>query len=84
MDPTSSFSGLNLTLLPGNDWERPDPFEIEDDLDGEQETLLNEPDPKLDADLSVLEETLAGASKGVTEKTDSEYRGCALSVDWLF
>lgn len=82
MDPTVdldrlNLAGLNLALSPS--WERPENLEVEDDIDGEQDTLLPAPSSdELEVDLSTLEDTLAGMSKGVTEKTDSEYRGCVL------
>ena len=71
-----AFSGLHFILEPTAD-ARPEPNDIIDDLNGEQETI-----PDLTPDDAALSETLlsqwktsvTGASKGITEKTDAEYR----------
>lgn len=72
----STFAGLRSVLELTAD-ARPAPNDIIDDLNGEQETI---PDLTLDdvapseTLLSQWKTSVIGASKGITEKTDTEYR----------
>lgn len=73
------FAGVFRAISPVNDWEKPEEAEIEDDVEGEQETFV-EPDATTDEDqsdeakLSRLKAFLLNASKGVTDGTDEEYQ----------
>lgn len=85
----SDFSGLHRALNPTEEWEKPDQGEIDDDRDGEAETLpAQEPgdaapmiideveiDDEMDQDqMAELQSSLLNVSKGVTDGTDAEYR----------
>jgi hypothetical protein len=73
------FAGVFRAISPENDWEKPENAEIEDDVEGEQETFVG-PDATRDDDESgeakftQLKAFLLNASKGVTDGTDEEYR----------
>jgi hypothetical protein len=75
------FAGVFRAISPSNDWEKPDDVEIEDDVEGEQETFAG-PDATTDeeeteeAKVTRLKAFLLNASKGVTDRTDEEYRRC--------
>lgn len=66
------FPGLHTALNASNG---PPQEEIDDDIEGEQETLpdLTEEDRLPSTGISQWRETIAGASKGVTDKTDGDY-----------
>ena len=77
------FSGVLGAIQPVNEWEKPQQVEIENDVEGERETLPMAPGDlssedieKLPAgaDVSQLQASLLDASKGVTDGTDAEYR----------
>lgn len=70
---SSPFAGLLRVINPQDGEERPEALEVQDDLEGEQETLLAEEAPD-DPNLSDLHDVLLQASKGVTESTDSGYQ----------
>ena len=74
-----AFAGLHSVLNSTSDGSlRPEPDDITDDINGERETLpdLTPDDAPLDSDalISQWRTSVTGASKGVTEKTDAEYR----------
>lgn len=66
----------------------PVPEDIENDLEGEKETIpdLSPQDfvPDDSANISKWQETVTGASKGVTDKMDSQYQRYALSTYLCF
>jgi len=78
----NKFSGQILDVLAKQPGEKPLEEDINDDLEGERETIpnltaddledLNEKNPGPFA--SNWRASIASASKGVTEKTDSEYQ----------
>ena len=73
-----AFAGLHSVLNSTSDG-RPEPDDIIDDINGEQETLPDlTPDDATPSDSDTLisqwRTSVTGASKGVTEKTDAEYR----------
>lgn len=69
LDTNPNYKGLFDVLNPVNPEAKPAPGEIEDDIEGEQETI---PESTAFA-LPDLLKTLAEASKGVSDKTDREY-----------
>ena len=93
MSPPNSdkFSGHIRALLakqpPG---EKPLPEEIEDDIEGEKETIpnlteddLQHPDQSPGPFAANWRASITSASKGVTERTDSEYQRfviCSLRI----
>ena len=73
-----AFAGLHSVLNSTSDG-RPEPDDIIDDINGKQETLPDlTPDDATPSDSDTLisqwRTSVTGASKGVTEKTDAEYR----------
>jgi hypothetical protein len=86
------FAGVFQAISPSNDWEKHEALEIEDDVEGEQETFMG-PDATADEDENVagpnaaadegkvaqLKAVLLNASKGVIDHTDEEYRRCTPS-----
>jgi hypothetical protein len=73
-----AFAGLHSVLNSTPDG-RPERDDIIDDINGEQETLPDlTPDDATPSDSDTLisqwRTSVTGASKGVTEKTDAEYR----------
>lgn len=64
-----AFAGLAQVFEP-NTSSQVDKEEIEDDISGEQETVL----PPSSNQTELLEEAVLQASKGVGDGTDSEYR----------
>lgn len=70
----SSYAGLNSVLFKN----KPHPEDVENDLDGEKETIpdLSSEDipPSENPTVFLWRKTISGASKGVSEKTDSEYQ----------
>jgi hypothetical protein len=73
----SSFAGLHSVLDLLTPDARPAPNNIIDDLNGEQETIPDlTPDDVAPSEtlLSQWKTSVNGASKGITEKTDTEYR----------
>jgi hypothetical protein len=83
----NEFSGHIRAVLASQPSEKPLEEDINDDLDGEQETLpplttddLQEAiegiDPPPGPYAATWRASVASASKGVTEKTDSEYQRC--------
>ena len=83
------FSGHIRALLAKQPGEKPLQEDIDDDIEGEKETIpnLTEDDLQPASDLNPgpfaanWRASITSASKGVTEKTDSEYQR---SVIWLF
>jgi hypothetical protein len=78
----NQFSGCLLAVLAKQPGEKPLEEDVNDDLEGERETIpnltaddledLNDENPGPFA--STWQASIASASKGVTEKTDSEYQ----------
>jgi hypothetical protein len=79
---STEFPGLLQAISPPEDWEKPEQLEVDDDLEGEQQTLLGAVPEDIkaeepgtgDAQMSDLHDVLLQASKGVTEGTDSGYQ----------
>jgi hypothetical protein len=77
-----NFAGVLNAVEPIEEWEKPTPREIEDDVDGEQEALGlptdtnddHEQDSDVVEDFQQLQSTLQEASKGVSEGTHNEYK----------
>jgi len=76
-----AFAGLHKVLNTGS--ELPCREDIDDDIEGEQETIpdlhaedleASEEDDKEANLVSQWRESITGASKGVTDKTDGEYQ----------
>jgi hypothetical protein len=73
------FAGVFQAISPENDWEKPEQEEIDDDIEGEQETFVC-PDATKDegeseeAKVKRLKAFILNASKGVSDGTDEEYR----------
>lgn len=65
------YRGLLSVLDPNNKYEQPAAGAIQDDIEGEQETIPNSDSAPIS--IPGLMKTLAEASKGVSEKTDGEY-----------
>jgi hypothetical protein len=71
------FSGVFEAISPWDDWGKPAEGEVEDDVEGEQETMV-EPDfitSQTDSEevrMARLKAFLLNASKGVTDGTDEE------------
>jgi hypothetical protein len=65
------FAGLLKTVGPSADGHKVDLIEVEDDVEGEQETL-----PDNEGPLQILDvlNTVGEASRAVKDKTDAEYR----------
>lgn len=75
-DQRPDLAGLFESINPTNHKEKPGTFDVEDDLEGEQETLPG-PDSEVAQDAMQLDElltTIGEASKGVSEATDADYR----------
>jgi len=82
--PTSNlnaFSGQIRALLAKQPGEKPLQEEIDDDIEGEKETIpnlteddLREQDQSPGPFAAKWRASITSASKGVTEKTDSEYQ----------
>jgi len=85
--PTSNpnqFSGHIRALLAKQPGEKPLPEEVDDDIEGEKETIpaLTEDDLQQPDEVDQIpgpfaatwRASITSASKGVTEKTDSEYQ----------
>ena len=78
----NQFSGCILVILAKQPGEKPLEEDVNNDLEGERETIpnlmaddledLNDENPGPFA--STWRASIASASKGVTEKTDSEYQ----------
>lgn len=67
----ATLAGLLKTVGSSADGHKVDSFEVQDDIEGEQETLPdNEGSPQI---LDVLN-TVGEVSKAVKDKTDAEYR----------
>jgi hypothetical protein len=82
----SKSPGVYQALNPPNAQDRPEELEITDDLEGEQETQLDTTleDEDGDTHMSDMRDALLQASKGVTEKTDSEYQRWEDPITCLF
>ena len=75
----SAFKGIHDLLT--NEFQRPHQEDIDDDLEGEKETLAELTDDEMVAERertkrlsSQWRESVNEASKGVTEKTDAGYQ----------
>lgn len=83
-DNPNQFSGHIRAILAKQPGEKPRQEDIEDDIEGEKETIPNLTEDDLrhpneeDQDTGPFTATwrasIASASKGVTDKTDSEYQ----------
>ena len=75
------FAGVLNAVEPKDEWEKPTPGEIEDDVDGEKEALGLPPnagdDREQEADIVKdfwqLQSTLQDVPKGVSKNTHNEY-----------
>jgi hypothetical protein len=77
----NEFSGHIRALLAKQPGEKPLQEEIDDDIEGEKETIpnlteddLQQPDQNPGPFAAIWRASITSASKGVTEKTDSEYQ----------
>jgi hypothetical protein len=80
-NPNHDFSGHIRALLEKQPGEKPLQEDIEDDIEGEKETIpnlteddLQQPDQSPGPFATNWQASITSASKGVTEKTDSEYQ----------
>jgi hypothetical protein len=83
-DNSNQFSGNIRALLAKQPGEKPHQEEIDDDIEGEKETIptlteddlqhLNEEDQNSGPFAATWRASITSASKGVTDKTDSEYQ----------
>jgi hypothetical protein len=65
----AELAGLLETVGPSADGHKVDPYEVEDDVEGEQETLLDNEGPSQISDvLNTVE-----VSSAVKDKTDADY-----------
>jgi hypothetical protein len=67
----AELAGLLETVGPSADGHKVDPYEVEDDVEGEQETLPDSEGPS--RILDVLS-TVREVSMAVKDKTDADYR----------
>jgi hypothetical protein len=73
------FAGVFRAISPQNDWEKPEQEEIDDDVEGEQETFVG-PDATKDegeseeAKVNRFKASVLNVSKGVSDSTDEEYQ----------
>ena len=83
MSPTNPnrFSGQIRALLANQPGEKPLQEEIDDDIEGEKETIpnlteddLQQQDERPGPFVESWRASVTNASKGVTEKTDNEYQ----------
>jgi len=84
---TNDFSGHIRAILAKQPGEKPHQEDVDDDIEGEKETIpnlteddLQQPDQNPGPFAAKWRASITSASKGVTEKTDSEYQR---SVIWL-
>lgn len=91
MSPSNSveFSGHIRALLAKQPGENPLQEDVDDDIEGEKETIpnlteddLRQPDqsPGLGPFAANWRASITSASKGVTDKTDSEYQRSVISL----
>jgi len=66
----AALAGLLKTVGPSADGHKVDSYEVEDDVEGEQETL---PDNEGPSQISDVLNTVGEASRAVKDKTDAEY-----------
>jgi hypothetical protein len=67
----AELAGLLETVGPSADGHKVDPYEVEDDVEGEQETL---PDSEGPSRISDVLSTVGEVSMAVKDKTDADYR----------
>jgi hypothetical protein len=71
---SDQFTAIYQAINPSHESEKPFPYEVEDDLDGEKETLPADPANNDDVHMADLQDTILKASKGVNEQTDISYQ----------
>ena len=67
-----ALAGLLQTVGPSADGHKVDPYEIEDDVEGEQETLPDNNEGP--SQISDVLNTVGEVSRAVKDRTDAEYR----------